>query len=306
MPIPSQCPLCQSSSEKQNVVTRHVYGGRPEHSFFHCAHCDVNYLFPKLSAKEEKEFYIAEFSKLMASRAGNQAGWDEPEKHVENNAWMYKRRMKYLEKLLPKKGKILEIGCSSAFMLYPLVEKGYQCVGVEPSGVFGKFVRSKGLDCYENFDDLISSSKHNDGFDLIMHAYVMEHVSEPEQFIAEQLALLKPGGSLVIEIPNAADALLTVYDLPAFERFYWHIAHHWYFTQGSLAYLLKKIAMPYDIFFDQRYDLSNHIVWARDGKAGGMKRFTKHWGDKIENQYKQALINSGCCDTLIGVIYKPR
>ncbi|MBK6632555.1 MAG: NAD-dependent epimerase/dehydratase family protein [Betaproteobacteria bacterium] len=39
---------------------------------------------------------------------------------------------------------------------------------------------------------------------------------------------------------------------------------------------------------DQRYDLSNHMVWARDGKPGGMGRFTPQLGAEVEDAYRQA------------------
>jgi len=226
MPVPSRCPLCQAGTERQNVVTRHVFGGKPAHAFYHCDKCSVSYLYPGLTPEEESRFYAAEFSKFMTSRAGDQAGWEEPEKHVTSNEWMRKRRMKYLRPNLPRTGKILEIGCSSAFMLYPLVEEGYECVGVEPSGVFGEFVKAKGLDCYDKFEDLLASAEYKGGFDVIMHAYVLEHISNPFKFLSDQLEILKPNGSLIFEIPNAADALITIYDIPAFERFYWHVGHH--------------------------------------------------------------------------------
>jgi len=71
-----------------------------------------------------------------------------------------------------------------------------------------------------------------------------------------------------------------------------------------LHYLLKQLDRPYEILRDQRYDLSNHMVWARDGRPGGMGRFTKELGDELEENYKQALIRIGKCDTLVAVISK--
>jgi hypothetical protein len=44
------------------------------------------------------------------------------------------------------------------------------------------------------------------------------------------------------------------------------------------------------------------MVWARDGKPGGMGRFTDRLGLELEESYKQALIRIGTCDTLIGII----
>jgi len=304
MAVPSQCPLCGEKREHQNVVTPHVYGGKKGQAFYRCATCDVSYLFPGLSPEEEGQFYAAEFSAFMTSRAGASAGWEQPERHVKANESTVARRMKYLRPRLPRTGRILEVGCSSGFMLYPLREEGYECVGVEPSGVFGDYVRSKGIVCFDSFDELRTDPEYGKGFDVIMHYFVLEHVSDPQAFLKDQVDLLKEQGRLVFEIPNSADALLTIYAVPEFERFYWMVAHHWYFSEKSLGYLLSQSDLQYEILLDQRYDLSNHMVWARDGTPGGMGRFTDKLGGEIENQYRQALIRSRYCDTLIGVITK--
>ena len=304
MPLPLKCPLCNASHEDQNVISPHVYGGKPGQAFYRCGRCDVSYLYPGLTPEEEKQFYAAEFSNFMGGRAGTSGGWNEPVRHVEANAWMVARRMKYLASRLPACGRVLEIGCSSGFMLYPLIERGLECVGVEPSGAFGEYVRSRGVCCFNSTEDLVATGNYRDGFELILHSFVLEHISTPQSFLQQQLDLLKPGGQLIFEIPNSADALLTIYDLPVFERFYWIVAHTWYFSKPSLEYLLSTLRQPFDILLDQRYDLSNHLVWARDGRPGGMGRFTSKLGPEIEDQYRQALIRSGHSDTLVGIVTK--
>ena len=96
--------------------------------------------------------------------------------------------------------------------------------------------------------------------------------------------------------------MYSIYDVPAFDRFYWSVAHPWYFSEDSIHYLLNQLGQLYEILRDQRYDLSNHLVWARDGKPGGMGRFTETLGSEIEENYKQTLIRIGKCDTLVGII----
>lgn len=300
MALPSKCPLCASSKENQSAITSHVYGDNQNiHTFFKCSGCDVIYLFPQLTPEQEHKFYAQEFEGFMNVRSGEAVGWAEPERHIKSNQSQFERRWKYLQNILPEQGKILEFGCSSGFMLYPLQSKGYECFGVEPSGVFSKYVNSRGIQVFENTASLGSD------FDVVMHYFVLEHIKDPAVFLKENLRLLKPGGTLVVEIPNAADPLYTVYDIPAFERFYWSIAHHWYFTKKSFEYLLNNLGgISFKTILDQRYDLSNHMVWARDGKPGGMGRFTKKLGKEIENQYRKALIDSGYADTLIAIIKK--
>lgn len=300
MSLPTKCPLCFSNADHQLAVTKHVYGDLyQKHAFFECESCNVIYLFPQLTSEQEHKFYAQEFEEFMNTRSGEVAGWNEPERHIQSNQSQFERRWKYLQNNLPEHGKILEFGCSSGFMLYPLQSKGYQCFGVEPSGVFAKYVSSRGIQVFENTASLGSD------FDVVMHYFVLEHIKEPVVFLKENLRLLKPGGTLVVEIPNAADPLYTIYDIPAFERFYWSIAHHWYFTKKSFEYLLSNIdGISFEIILDQRYDLSNHMVWARDGKPGGMERFTEKLGKEIENQYRKALIDSGYADTVIAIIKK--
>jgi 2-polyprenyl-3-methyl-5-hydroxy-6-metoxy-1,4-benzoquinol methylase len=118
----------------------------------------------------------------------------------------------------------------------------------------------------------------------------MEHLADPVAFLRSQLGLLKPGGRIVLEVPNANDALTVLYEIPAYARFIWVVSHRWYFTEKSLAATIAKAGGRGEVRLDQRYDLSNHIVWARDGRPGGMGRFTHTLGEETEDSYRQALI----------------
>jgi SAM-dependent methyltransferase len=264
----------------------------------------VRFQHPGLTPEQEKKFYSDEFETFMESRAGTAGGWQSAEGHIRANEPNRVRRMDYLRPLLPSGGRVLEVGCSSGFMLYPLIEAGHACIGVEPSGKFSEFLKQKRVCTFSRVEELARTDRSG-MFDLIMHFFVLEHITEPKTFLRQQLDLLKPGGNLVFEIPNVADPLLTIYEIPEFEKFYWSVAHPWYFSERSLRYLLSLLESPYEIRRDQRYDLSNHMVWARDGKPGGMGRFSSFFGKEVDRLYKESLIRSGTCDTLIGILRKP-
>jgi len=304
VPLPFECPLCLATQQFQSVVTGHVYGDNSNsRAFFHCNKCDVYYQFPRLTLEDEARFYAAEFEEFMVGRSGASGGWQRADEHLVANESTRKRRMKYLAPFLGNNIDILEIGCSSGFMLYPLMGAGHHCTGVEPSGIFSEFVRSHGICIYQSLEELQTKVPQSK-FDLIMHFFVLEHIATPVAFLRTQLELLRPGGCIIFEIPNVADPLNSVYDIPAFERFYWSVAHSWYFSEQSLLFLLAQIGGEYHVIRDQRYDLSNHMIWARDGRPGGLGRFTSKLGNEVEESYKQSLIRSGLCDTLIGVIRK--
>lgn len=302
MALPQSCPLCLAGAISQEVVTAHVYGARrAERAFFHCTSCDVRYQYPGLTPEEEARFYAAEFEAFMAGRAGAAGGWGKVDDHIRANEPNRVRRTRYMQPYLQGALDLLEVGCSSGFMLFPLIGAGHRCIGVEPSGVFGEYLRNRGVAVYPSVDELPPSLRQH-RFDVVMHFFVLEHIAEPRPFLERQLALLKPGGTIIFEVPNAADPLYSVYDIPAFERFYWSMAHPWYFSEASLRYLLERLGRPYEILRDQRYDLSNHMIWARDGRPGGMGRFTESLGAELEEGYKQGLIRAGKCDTLVGII----
>src|SRR6185369_9540694 len=110
------------------------------------------------------------------------------------------------EPLVGKGASLLEVGCSSGFMLYPFAEAGHDCVGVEPSGVFSEFVKGRGLSVYESLGQLQTRDSRLQ-FDAILHFFVLEHIANPRAFLESQFAMLKPGGKIIFEIPNAADPL---------------------------------------------------------------------------------------------------
>jgi len=303
MKFPKKCPLCNKSQKKFIKVAPYVYGDKSKkRSFFLCQNCDVRFLYPILKKAEEKYFYKKEFENFMDKRAGKTSGWLKAEDHIKKNHNTYSRRFKYIQPYLKKKQNILEIGCSSGFMLFPLTKKGHACTGVEPSGVFYNFLKEKKMNVYNSLESLKKNKKIK--YDLIIHFFVLEHIADPINFLKELLSLLKKNGKIIFEIPNVADPLHSMYDIPSFEKFYWSIAHHWYFSFKSLSYVFNKINHSYKIKLDQRYDLSNHLYWSKYKKPGGMGKYSNLIGKNIDTSYKKILIKNGLCDTLIGVVSK--
>jgi hypothetical protein len=139
---------------------------------------------------------------------------------------------------------------------------------------------------------------------MIIHYYLLEHVRNPEELLERYMSLLAPDGTMIFEVPSASDALLELYHLPAFDEFYWQVMHHWYFTKKSLSFLLDKIGYNYEIFPEQRYDLSNHITWMLTGQVGGSGKYTYIFGQELEQKYKDALKRNWYCDTLIATVKK--
>ena len=296
-----KCRVCNEVESKQSLRAEYVFGGREEHNFWECSSCGVIYLYPYLSDEEEKYFYKKEFEKFMSSRVGDHRDWTNAKKHISSNQDQVTRRWKFLEKHLEEDKTLLEIGCSSGFMMDAFRDSGLTCYGVEPSGEFLGFLKDNKHKAYESLDDL--KSNEDVKFDLITHFFVFEHIANPFKFLEETYELLNKGGVIIAEIPSSTDVLTSVYNIPAFEKFYWSIAHHYYYNPKSLSFILDKLGYRYELLPEQRYDLSNHTTWMMDGKPGGQNRFDIFSQDTL-GSYKKDLMNNWKCDTIILKIFK--
>jgi len=292
-----KCRICNSNGETQSVRAAHVFGGQNKHNFWECSECKAIYLFPPLTEFEEKYFYKKEFEKYMSTRVGDHRDWSNAKQHVKTNQDQVARRWKFLEEHIFDGISVLEIGCSSGFMLDKFKSCGCNVTGIEPSGEFLQFVRDNGHIAFETIDEV------SEKFDLICHFFVFEHIADPFAFLEKQLEMLNKGGVIVAEIPSATDPLTSVYNIDSFEKFYWSIAHHYYYTPESLRYVLDTMGLTYELIPEQRYDLSNHITWMIDGKPGGQSRYDGVFSKELTRKYKQDLKKKWLCDTIFLKIY---
>lgn len=297
------CRFCNATGENQSIVGDYVFGGTEEHKFWRCSECDLVYLYPAPSAEEDEEFYAQEFEKFMASRSGSERDWSGPQAHIASNQDHVQRRLAYLEPFLKPGLDLLEIGCSSGFMLNAFRDSGLNCFGVEPSNKFLQFLKENGHVAFRSVEDLTKAFPDKK-YDIIVHFFLLEHIRDPLSSLRAQLELLGQGGKIICEVPCVNDPLISLYNVSAFQKFYWSIAHHYYFSPTSLARQLDELGCHYELIPEQRYDLSNHMVWMLEGKPGGMGRYTDAFGEELESRYKDRLKKVWSCDTIVAVIEK--
>lgn len=102
---------------------------------------------------------------------------------------------------------------------------------------------------------------HQETYDLITMWHVVEHVPKPIELVADAWRLLKPGGWLSIEVPNANDELLKLSS--AFAHYSYMIEHLSYFTPEHLSKLIEygTHQAPDKLYGYQRYGIFNYMHW---------------------------------------------
>lgn len=118
--------------------------------------------------------------------------------------------------------------------------------------------------------------------------------------LASLAGSLKPNGRMIIEVPSAEDALLTLYDCDAFQRFTYWSQHLFLFNASTLEMLARQVGLRVvAVQHYQRYPLSNHLHWLSQGKPGGHQRWPFLDTPGMASAYASTLAALGKTDTLI-------
>jgi 2-polyprenyl-3-methyl-5-hydroxy-6-metoxy-1,4-benzoquinol methylase len=101
--------------------------------------------------------------------------------------------------------RVLEVGVGQGAFLAKAKKAGLEVIGIELNPEGAKAARDMGFDIIEQ--DMSSLHDQDSGaWDCICAFQVLEHLAHPREFLDQAVALLKPGGLLVLSVPNAAVA----------------------------------------------------------------------------------------------------
>ena len=187
---PRACPLC-GGSDRDTVFVKDGF------SHVRCQTCLLMHVSPVAKDEVVEEFYRSE------------ASWTEV---LENPVQLEFDRLKFHYGLdialehCPRPRRILDVGCGPGIFLDVARERGYDAVGVELNQKNVADMRARGIEVH---DRLLQEVGFDDAsFDIVALWEVLEHIVEPKPLLDEVRRITKPGGVVLILVPNAA-ALVT-------------------------------------------------------------------------------------------------
>jgi 2-polyprenyl-3-methyl-5-hydroxy-6-metoxy-1,4-benzoquinol methylase len=188
---------------------------------------------------------------------------------------------------------VLDMGCGGGAFLDQIKGIADSTCGIEPFSGYHDSLVSRGHIVYAG-----SSEAMKDGcklVDTIVSFGVIEHVDDPFSFLCDAFALLAPGGSMFLETDNLNDILLLL-GIQGFEPFFYRTAHLWYFEEKTLKKLAEKAGFrDIKLSFRHNFDLSNALLWAKDGKPTGNNKLDI-LDPRINNAWREFVINAGFGD----------
>jgi SAM-dependent methyltransferase len=110
------------------------------------------------------------------------------------------RHIRFLARGVPKGGRILDVGCGRGVLLADLAGHGYEVHGMErsPAAARGADPRAQ----IRIAPNLAAAKYLPEFFDAVLLWHVLEHLREPVATVREIHRILRPGGKLVVAVPN--------------------------------------------------------------------------------------------------------
>jgi SAM-dependent methyltransferase len=222
-----RCPLCGSGSLEP-------YGGREHFGipifYWICTGCGMVCQGPRLAKAFLPEFYGTIYRKLH----------DGDERTTPEAIDLQERRGRRLLKLLadhrPSASfeSVLDVGCSAGGLLQVARREfgARRLAGVELDLAYSEHARALGFDVVRSVEDYSTAGV---SFDVITISHVLEHLYEPMEMIRQVARMLRPEGSLLVEVPHCCEGAC------------FQLTHLWGFHEASLTSLLRIVGLDAEV-----------------------------------------------------------
>ncbi len=199
-PERAACPLCGSIGEfayRAGDLFYRVTDYRAD--LYTCSGCDSLFQWPVPDAETISSFYPAGYW-----RESSGSTFLERCQALYVAAVLKLDLMTWFDRLnLPGEAAFLDFGCGRGDWLAAIKKKGFRAKGLEVDSRAVEIARDRfGLDVRQG--DAASWRPEPESLDAIGFFHLLEHLPAPQEFLQKCRVSLKPGGKLLLRVPNLA------------------------------------------------------------------------------------------------------
>lgn len=158
---------------------------------------------------------------------------------------------------LPRQSSVLDVGCGAGAYGPPLINSGHHWLGLEVNPDCCAILDRRGLPyrCSKPHEKNLAAE--NEEFDCAICIEVLEHISEPDRFLAEIARVIR--ARALFSVPN----IEIIPYLASLQIVPWHLLeadHKNFFTRASLRAILSRQFKTVEVF-----SYAEHPVPTREG-----------------------------------------
>ncbi len=242
------CPVCQNNTFTEYLNVQDFTVSQEKFSIQACKKCGFKFTNPRPDLFKIGDYYKAE---SYISHTNTSKGLIAKLYHSVRK-YTLKGKLNLINRLIQKKGKLLDVGCGTGMFLNVCRENGWTVNGIEPDNGARQIAEQINKAAIKT--EVLTSFK-NETFDIITMWHVLEHVhllNETVDWLKERLS---DSGYLIIAVPNheSKDAKIyqeywAAYDVPR---------HLYHFSQKSIKQLFEQkgfslketLPMKFDSFY---------------------------------------------------------
>lgn len=277
------CPICKSTSLKHYIDCTDFYATGERFSIKEC--CDCGFRMTDGAPVEAEIGRYYESPDYISHSDTHKGLMNKVYHHVRQ--YMLRKKVQMVVKASGiKSGTMLDYGTGTGYFPNAMKEAGWSVSAIEKSPQAREFAKKNfGIDVKAESE---FSSIEADTFDAITLWHVMEHVENLDLLWENIDRCLRPGGTLVVAVPNCSSADAAIY------KEYWAAydvpRHLWHFVPQTMERLAKQkgyevaeeLPMPFDAFYvsmlSEKY--MGHSCYFLRGMISGARALAKALGCK--------------------------
>lgn len=191
------CDFCgENSATLEHTLHDLLLGTAGEFQLVRCNRCGLLYLNPRPTREELQRHYpdnYHPFDHAVGSNPSLFVRWARRYGILRRCRAVIRKR---------HEGRLLDVGCATGVFLDEMRRQGnWEVYGVEPAALAASYAREHfGLQVFQG--TLLDAGYPDDFFDVVTMWDVLEHVPNPRGYLDEIRRILKPGGWLIIKVPD--------------------------------------------------------------------------------------------------------
>lgn len=263
-----RCPVCEGASFLPFLSCKDYTVSQENFEIVRCSSCSFLFTNPIPDLQDLGKYYKAEA--YVSHTSSNKGLINFLYNRVRKRT--LKQKVSLVSRLV--KGRtLLDVGCGTGHFLKAAKDAGFTVAGIEPDAdaraLADKLNGIKPMP-REEFMGLSST------YDIITLWHVLEHLPELNSDIAKLSTLLRPGGALLIAVPNPTSydaehykANWAGYDVPR---------HLYHFSPAVIKQLFAKHGFRLDETLPMKYDAYYVSMLSERTMGGGvLKGFLTGW-----------------------------